>query len=32
VTGTVSKLAKDELGKLGVKVVERVDKGVEYVY
>lgn len=32
VTGTVSKLAKDELAKLGVQVVERVDKKVEYVY
>jgi hypothetical protein len=32
VTGTVSKLAKDELAKLGVQVVERVDKKIEYVY
>lgn len=32
VTGTVSKLAKDELAKLGVKVVESVDKRIEYIY
>jgi hypothetical protein len=32
VTGTVSKLAKEELSKLGVKVVERVDKQIDYVY
>ncbi len=32
VTGTVSKLAKDELSKHGVSVVERCDKQIEYVY
>jgi hypothetical protein len=32
VTGTVSKLAKEQMGKLGVQVVERVDKQVGYVY
>jgi hypothetical protein len=32
VTGTVSKLAKEEMAKLGVQVVEKVDKRVEYIY
>lgn len=32
VTGTVSKLAKQEMAKLGVQVVEKVDKRVEYIY
>jgi len=32
VTGTVSKLAKDELARLGAGVVERCDKQIEYVY
>ncbi len=32
VTGTVSKLAQDELAKLGAKVVERSDKQIDYVY
>lgn len=32
VTGTVSKLAADELAKVRVKVVERVDKRIEYVF
>jgi hypothetical protein len=32
VTATVSKLAEEEMGKLGVKVVERVDELVGYVY
>lgn len=32
VTGTVSKLAKDELAKQGVKVVEHSDRQIEFVY
>jgi hypothetical protein len=32
VTGTVSKLVKEEMGKLGLQVVEKVDKQVGYVY
>lgn len=32
VTGTVSKLARDQLAKLGATVVERCDKQIEYVY
>jgi hypothetical protein len=32
VTGTVSKLAREELAKLGVQVVEKVDKRIEYVF
>jgi hypothetical protein len=32
VTGTVSKLAKEGMGKLGLQVVEKVDKQVGYVY
>lgn len=32
VTGTVSPLAKQELGKLGLQVVEDVDKRIEFVY
>ena len=32
VTGTVSKLAKEEMAKLGIQVVEKVDKRVEYLY
>jgi hypothetical protein len=32
VTGTVSKLAKAEMAKLGIQVVEKVDKRVEYLY
>jgi hypothetical protein len=31
-TGTVSKLAKDELAKLSVKVVEHSDRQIEFVY
>jgi hypothetical protein len=32
VTGTVSKLARDELAKLNVKVVDHSDKQIEFVY
>jgi hypothetical protein len=32
VTGTVSKLAKEGMGKLGVQVVEKVNNRVEYLY
>ncbi len=32
VTGTVTKLAKDQLAKLGASVVERCDKQIEYIY
>ena len=32
VTGTVSKLAKEEMAKLGIQVVERVDKKIEFVF
>jgi hypothetical protein len=32
VTGTVSKLAKEEMAKLGIQVIEKVDKRVEYLY
>lgn len=32
VTGTVSKLAREEMAKLGVQVIEKVDKRIEYVY
>jgi hypothetical protein len=32
VTGTVSKRAKEEMAKLGIQVVERVDKKIEFVY
>lgn len=32
VTGSVSKMAKEELAKLGASVVEHCDKQIEYVY
>jgi hypothetical protein len=32
VTGTVSKLAKEQMRKNGIHVVERVDKQVGYIY
>lgn len=32
VTGTVSKLAKNEMAKLGAKVVEHSDKQIEFIY
>lgn len=32
VTGTVSKLAKDELAKHGAKIIERCDREFDYVY
>jgi hypothetical protein len=32
VTGTVSKLAKEEMAKLGVQVVEKVDQRIEFIY
>ena len=32
VTGTVSKRAKEELAKLGIQVVERVDKRIEFIF
>jgi hypothetical protein len=31
-TGTLSKLAREEMGKLGVQTVEKVDKQIEYIY
>lgn len=32
VTGAMSKRAKEELAKLGIRVLERVDKQIEFVY